>query len=162
MGITSLHPDELLKLFHALEARQVEYVVVGAIAMAFHGITRATEDVDLFVLPTEGNIRKLRAALHDVWKDPSIEEIRSEDLAGEIGVVSYMPPEGEWHVDVISHLGEVFRYADIEAMRMPVADGLEVSVATPRMLHRMKRDTVRQKDKLDAAWLRDRFGSEDL
>lgn len=74
MGIANLHPGELRKLFHALEAQHVEYVVVGAIAMALHGITRATEDVDLFVLPTEGNIRSLRAALRAVWQDSSIEE----------------------------------------------------------------------------------------
>ncbi len=161
MGIANLHPGELRKLFHALEAQHVEYVVVGAIAMALHGITRATEDVDLFVLPTEGNIRSLRAALRTVWQDSSIEEIRAEDLSGEIGVVSYMPPEGEWHLDVISHLGEAFRYADIESMRIELGEGLEVSVATPRMLHRMKRDTLRPKDRLDAAWLRERFGLED-
>lgn len=76
-------------------------------------------------------------------------------------MVSYMPPEGGWHLDVISHVGEAFRYADIESMRIELGEGLEVSVATPRMLHRMKRDTLRPKDRLDAAWLRERFGLED-
>ena len=35
-----------------------------------------------------------------------------------------------------------------------------MKVATPRMLYRMKRDTVREQDKVDARMLRERFGSE--
>ena len=38
---------------------------------------------------------------------------------------------------------------------------IEVSVATPRMLYRMKRDTVRPKDRMDAEVLRERFGVKD-
>jgi hypothetical protein len=40
-------------------------------------------------------------------------------------------------------------------------DGIRVRVATPRMLYRMKRDTVRPQDKIDASVLRERFGLED-
>ena len=36
--------------------------------------------------------------------------------------------------------------------------GAPVPVVTPRMLHRMKRDTVRPKDRGDAEELRRRFG----
>jgi len=36
-----------------------------------------------------------------------------------------------------------------------------VRVATPRMLYRMKRDTVRPQDKIDASVLRERFHLED-
>ena len=40
-------------------------------------------------------------------------------------------------------------------------DGIRVRVATPRMLYRMKRDTVRPQDKVDALVLRERFDLED-
>jgi hypothetical protein len=40
-------------------------------------------------------------------------------------------------------------------------EGLEIRVATPAMLYRMKKDTVRWKDRIDAAALRERFGLED-
>lgn len=43
---------------------------------------------------------------------------------------------------------------------MPFGD-LTVSVVSPRTLYRMKRDTVRLKDKADAALLKERFGFED-
>ena len=41
--------DELLRLLRAFEAQGLEYVLVGATAMGFHGVIRATEDVDIFV-----------------------------------------------------------------------------------------------------------------
>ena len=40
-------------------------------------------------------------------------------------------------------------------------DGICVRVATARMLYRMKRDTVRPQDKIDAAALCKRFDLED-
>ena len=47
--------DELLRLLRAFEAERLEYVLVGATAMGFHGLIRATEDVDLFVRATPEN-----------------------------------------------------------------------------------------------------------
>jgi hypothetical protein len=42
-------------------------------------------------------------------------------------------------------------------VRMPFED-LVVTVASPAMLYRMKRDTVRLKDRADAEMLKQRFG----
>jgi len=41
--------DEFAALVGALEAKQVEYAVCGGLAMAVHGLPRATVDVDLLV-----------------------------------------------------------------------------------------------------------------
>lgn len=41
------------------------------------------------------------------------------------------------------------------------AEGVRFRVATPRMLYRMKRDTVRPQDRLDAEAIRERFGLEE-
>jgi hypothetical protein len=38
---------------------------------------------------------------------------------------------------------------------------LTVRVASPRMLYRMKKDTVRPQDRADAARIREAFGLED-
>jgi hypothetical protein len=40
-------------------------------------------------------------------------------------------------------------------------DGIDVTVVTPRMLHRMKRAAVRPQDRADASRLADRFGFEE-
>ena len=42
-----------------------------------------------------------------------------------------------------------------------IIDGIHVRVATPRMMYRMTRNTVRPQDKIDASVLRERFELED-
>ncbi len=45
--------EELAAIRDELAARGLEFAVCGGIAMAIHGFTRATEDLDLFVRPEE-------------------------------------------------------------------------------------------------------------
>jgi len=42
-----------------------------------------------------------------------------------------------------------------------MVEGVRARVATPRMLYRMKRDTIRPQDRMDAETIRQRFGLED-
>jgi hypothetical protein len=152
--------DEAKRIFAALESEGVKYVLVGSMGMAVHGVVRATRDLDFFVDPSAENVDRLRRALLSVYADPSIEDIRAEDLGGAYPAVQYVPPDGDFSIDFLARLGEAFRFDDIEWEDVSV-DGIIVRVATPRMLYRMKRDTVRPQDKLDAAELRRRFGLED-
>jgi hypothetical protein len=48
-----------------LNSRRVEYVVVGAYALAHHGIPRNTGDLDLYVRPEPDNAGRLLQALGD-------------------------------------------------------------------------------------------------
>jgi hypothetical protein len=144
----------------ALEREGVQYVIFGAVALNLQGLARATEDLDVFVAPTEENVGRLRAALLSVFDDPHIEEITAEDLLGDYPAVQYVPPEGDFHIDILTRLGEAFRFEDLESERVDF-DGLEVSVVTPATLYRMKKGTVRPRDRGDAERLRQRFGFEE-
>ncbi len=59
-----IQPDfkELLAL---LNQNKVEYIVVGAFAMAFHGAPRFSGDIDIYVHPTPENARRVTATLRD-------------------------------------------------------------------------------------------------
>jgi hypothetical protein len=148
--------DVLKRVLAALEARGVNYAIFGAVALNLHGLARSTEDLDLFVEPEASNIERLRLALHDAIDDPDIEGITASDLLGDYPAVQYVPPSGAFRIDILTRLGEVFRFSDLETERV-VYEDLNLTVVTPRMLYRMKRDTVRPKDKIDAAALRLRF-----
>jgi hypothetical protein len=152
--------EQTRKVLSALEREGVEYVIFGGVALNLQGLARATEDLDVFVAPKEENIRRLRAALMSVFGDPHIEEITAEDLLGEYPAVQYVPPDGAFHIDILTRLGEAFRFEDLEAERVDF-DGLEVSVVTPLTLYRMKKGTVRPRDRGDAERLRERFGFEE-
>ena len=56
------HPDfkDLLAL---LNEHKVEYVIVGAYALAFHGAPRFTGDIDIYVNPTKANANRIVSAL---------------------------------------------------------------------------------------------------
>jgi len=61
---------------------------------------------------------------------------------------------------VVSRLGEAFKYDDLAEETHEIS-GIAVRLVTAETLYRMKRDTVREKDKLDALNLRRRFDLKD-
>jgi hypothetical protein len=150
--------DELLRLLRAFEQHKLDYVLIGATAMGFHGVIRATEDADLLVRATAENLGRLRKALRETYPDDvTIDEIRDADLLGEYPSVRYYPPSGDLYLDILTRLGEVASYDTVEA-EIKTVDGIRVSVATPAALYRLKRDTVRPLDHRDAAAIAERFG----
>lgn len=154
-----MEPETIRALFAALQNEKVDYVLVGALALDVLGIGRLTEDIDLFVRPTVDNVERLRRALRRVWQDRSIDEITAADLAGEYPAIQYVAPDGT-PIDILARLGEAFEFADVEATVYAYGD-VDVKVATPKMLYRMKRDTVRLRDKADAQVLKEKFGLKD-
>ena len=134
--------------------------VFGAVALNIHGIGRATEDLDFFIKPDSKNVERLRRALKRVYNDPSIDEISSEDLCGDYPAVRYVPPKGDFYLDILTRLGEFARFEDLEVETV-IIEGIEIPVVTPRQLYRLKRDTVRDQDQMDAARLREKFALED-
>ncbi len=151
--------DILTQVLSALEARGVTYAVFGAVALNVHGIVRYTEDLDIFIAPEEANVDRLKLALRDVIDDPEIENITASDLLGDCPAVRYVPPTGSFYIDILTRLGEAFTFAGLETERVPF-EGLTVTVVTPGMLYRMKKDTVRPKDRIDADLLRQHFKLE--
>ena len=152
--------DYFFLLTDALEENKVDYFVVGGMAVNLHGLVRATEDIDLFINPTSENIDRLRAALRSVWSCPCIEEISSDDLCGDYPVVRYGPPKGSFVIDLMTRVGEQFAYDELEAQTLSVGEK-KVRVATPETLYRMKRNTVRPRDRIDALALKQKFELED-
>ena len=125
--------------------------------MGFHGLIRATEDVDVMLRATAENLERLRRALRVAYPDDAnIDEIRDEDLLGEYPSVRYYPPSGDLFVDAMTRLGVAANYESIEA-EIKAIDGIQVRVATPLALYRLKRDTIRPLDRQDAAALARRF-----
>jgi hypothetical protein len=148
--------EKFLLLLRELDRHQVDYILIGGVALNLHGIVRATEDIDLFIRPNEANLERLRQTLHTVWTDPDIEQITAADLAGEYPTVRYGPPDEEFVIDFLSRLGSAFQFDDIQAEVIEI-EGVQVRLATPAMLYRMKRDTMRPIDKADAVALREKF-----
>jgi len=152
--------DEILKVLRAFEEQGLEYVLIDAAAMGFHGIVRATEDLDLLIRSTPENVERLKRAFRLVYADdPSIDEISADDLLGDFPAVRYFPPSGDLYFDVLTRLGDAAAFDTVETTAVEV-EGIRVWVATPRALYRLKKDTVRPLDREDAEALRRQFDLE--
>ncbi|GBE31477.1 hypothetical protein BMS3Bbin05_00378 [bacterium BMS3Bbin05] len=77
---------ELLKLFNA---HNVEYIIIGGYALAFHGAPRYTGDIDLLIKPDKENARKVLNALKDFGfaaLDLSTNDFSSPEKVVQLGV----------------------------------------------------------------------------
>ncbi len=148
--------EQAVSILGAFEREKVRYVLIGSMAMPAQGIIRATRAADFFVAPDPANVERIKRALHSVFDDDSIDEIGNDDLAGPYPVIRYGPPKGDFVIDLVARLGDASAFDDIESEELLV-EGVKVHVATPRMLYRMKRDTARPQDRVDAENLRSTF-----
>ena len=97
-----IQPDfkELLAL---LNAHNVDYVIVGAYALAFHGAPRFTGDIDIFVKPDTKNAESILAALKEFGfgsLDLNKSDFQQPDKVIQLGV----PPV---RVDLLTSLTNV-------------------------------------------------------
>ncbi|MCQ9204946.1 MAG: nucleotidyltransferase family protein [Omnitrophica bacterium] len=77
---------ELLKLFNK---HKVEYVIVGAYALAFHGCPRYTGDLDILVKPDLSNAKKILKAIKDFGFESvslNVEDLSSQGKVIQLGV----------------------------------------------------------------------------
>lgn len=69
---------DFVDLLAAFNAQGVEYLVVGAHALAAHGHVRATKDLDIWVRPSPANASRVMAAL-SAFGSP-LHDLTEEDL----------------------------------------------------------------------------------
>ena len=151
--------ENALRILKQFAIHEVDYVLVGGVTLNLHGIIRTTEDIDLFIKPKPDNIERLKEALKAVYSDPDIDDITAEDFSSSYPIVRYIPPDETLHLDLVAALGFFTSFEDLEAEQREF-DGVNVSLATPRTLYWLKRDTLRLIDKADAEALRKKFDLE--
>jgi hypothetical protein len=130
----------------------VEYVIVGAYALAFHGAPRASGDIDLFVRPTPANAERVFAALKRFGAPLAAGHVTAQDFARPGSVYQIgLPPR---RIDIFTEIsGVTFEEAWASRDRGEV-DGREVALIGRAALLRNKEATGRLKDRADAARLR--------
>lgn len=84
-----IHTD-FRDFFEALNRNQVQYVIVGSYALAFHGQPRATGDIDVWVRPTPENSEALLQALHD-FGFSSLDISTRDVLSGKVIQLGFPP-----------------------------------------------------------------------
>lgn len=73
-------PLDAREILRVLARHQVDYVVIGGLAVQAHGHTRTTQDVDLVPEPGAGNLDRLGAALAELHARPVGATVPTADL----------------------------------------------------------------------------------
>jgi len=144
--------NDLSEFIALLNSGKVEYLVVGAFAVAWHGHPRFTSDIDLWVRSSDANAVAIvdvldRFGFGSLGIEP--EDLVRPDQVLQLGV----KPN---RIDVITSISGV-EFNEAWAHRVPgTIDGIPVSYISREDLIRNKDASGRPKDLGDAAALRDR------
>jgi hypothetical protein len=139
------HPD-FEELFRLLEEKQVEYMVVGGYAVAFHGYPRFTKDIDIFFDASPVNVERLREVLIDFGFEP--DALPEDAFTRKNALLVFGAPPTR--VDLLNSIdGVSFAEARSNAIRGRYG-AVEVWFIGRADLIRNKRATPRAQDKVDA------------
>lgn len=144
--------DDFLDFLSTLIEHEVEFVVVGAHAMAAHGVPRATGDMDVLVRPEVRNARKLIEALVSFGAPVDAHGVSAADFEREGNVYQMgLPPR---RIDVLTSVSGL-SFEEVWATRTTVKiAGIEVSIIGIQALVANKEAAGRDKDLVDAKLLR--------
>ncbi len=139
--------EDLVSLCRALNREGARYVVIGGMAVIQAGFGRATNDIDLLIDTTRENQDRVRNALM-VLPDQAVRDMTDDDL-DKYAVVRIAD---EIVVDLMrSACGITYSAASQMVIDVEI-DGVRIPFAGPRLLW-LTKDTVRDKDKVDRAFL---------
>jgi hypothetical protein len=96
---------DFLDLLAAFLAADVRFLVVGAHAMAVHGVPRATGDLDVWIAPDPGNADKAWSAVAEFGAPLSSMGVTPNDFARPDQVVQVgLPPR---RIDILTSISGV-------------------------------------------------------
>ncbi len=145
-----LNPDYKEMLSILLE-EEVEFVLVGAYALAAHGLPRATGDIDIFVKASPENSKKVARSLKTFgapMAEVSEEDFRKPGIIFQIGVAPR-------RIDLITEIdGVTFDEAAEDSEEVEI-ECLKVPVISKAKLIKNKQASGRPQDKADVERLTD-------
>ena len=141
--------NDFLDMLSMLSEEGAEYLLVGAYALAVHGLPRATGDLAIWIRTTPENRRRVWRALEHFGTP--LHELEEEDLAADDLVFQIgLAPQ---RIDILTSIDGVdFEEAWPERFETAVA-GQPVTVTSRAHLARNKRASGRPQDLADLAWL---------
>lgn len=144
--------QDFLDLLEELSEAQAEYVIVGAHALAVHGVPRATGDLDVFVRPSHANAERVLQALERFGAPVDSHRLSVADLLrpGTIYQIG-LPPR---RIDIITAIdGCTFEEAWSGRSEVIVEDRPQPFLGRADLI-RNKQAAGRVKDLLDLELLR--------
>jgi hypothetical protein len=141
---------DLREFIECLNSNRVEYLIVGALAVSWHGYPRYSADVDFLVRPSRGNAELLLTAIGQFGFGSL--DISMDDLTtpGKVIQLGYEPNR----IDLMTSVTGVSFDEAWQTRSFGDLDGIPVNFIGRTALLRNKESTGRAKDRIDAEELR--------
>src|SRR3954463_13511874 len=110
MNETQFAPERIAA---GLNASDVAYVIVGGLAVAAHGVVRATRDLDLVPEPSAENLDRLSATLSDLGAEHPIDGTPPGASLARPVSFKLRPRHGD--LQVLNRMPAVPSYAELAA-----------------------------------------------
>lgn len=138
---------DFLDMVKALNRARVEYLVVGAHAMAVHGVPRATGDFDVWIRPGRDNGERVLNALREFGAPVSdhgltVEDLERPDTVYQMG----LPPR---RIDLMTGISGIGFEDAWESKVIAEFEGILIPVIGRSSLIKNKRAAGRTKDLVD-------------
>ena len=139
------------KLLVGLALANVDFAIVGGLAVALNGLVRATEDVDIIIADDPQNVQRLLDYLA-TW---------GEGWARELKVEEFIPQEGsirvveDFPLDIFTRMRDHSIHDFRPRFRSIDIHGQKIQYISAHDLITLKEGSWREKDKIDVQFLRD-------
>lgn len=147
-----IQDEEIMKLWRSLSENDVRYIMVGGFATNFHGFSRMTADIDIWIKDTLENRKKLRIVLKQL-NIGDLEGIESMQLLpGWSSIVLNSGIE----LDLMTSMKGFDQLAFDECFEMSVIaeiENVKIRFLGLNDLIRAKKEVMREKDRIDIAEL---------
>ncbi len=140
---------DFLDMLSALCDESVEFMAIGAYAMAAHGFPRATGDLDIWIRRSEQNSQRVWQALQRFGAPTSklrVDDLKTPDIVFQIGVAPC-------RVDILTSIDGVEFDEAWPSRKVVEIEGHELAIIGWSDLLRNKKATGRPRDLADVAWL---------
>ena len=144
------------KLLADLVTAQVDFAVVGGLAVIFNGYPRLTLDADIIVNDAVDNLHRLLRCLAQ-WGEGWARELKPEDFAPQEGSIRVME---EFDLDIFTRMGGYSLNDFRPRLRYLQAGCTRIPYLSPADLILLKKDSWREKDKLDVQAMREILARE--
>lgn len=143
--------QDFLDILAALDESEAEFLVVGAHAMALHGVPRATGDLDVLVRPSAENAERVLTALGAFGAPLDAHDVTRQDfeIPGQVYQIG-LPPR---RIDLLTSISGIgFDEAWISRDEVKI-QGRKVPFLSREALIRNKQASGRDKDLVDVRLL---------
>jgi len=142
--------EDYKEMLQILLSNEVKFLIVGAYALGAYGYPRATGDVDIWVDATIENSKRIYRSLSEF--SAPISDI-TENTFAEKGII-FQIGVAPRRIDIITHIDGVIFQEAYESRENIEIEKLTIPFISKKDLIKNKQSTGREKDKLDANYLK--------